>query len=190
MKTPKIKFENCESIGDQIKAIVDALDNTTCGEFIASSVLKHLCVGENVTDSTKLGDELTSSLYSARQRAKCEQDPINKILEASRQNPEGFTFDLYTNDLLKIDYGYVVAIIDTQDSHVSANIPSVLRAARKHNLHLVGGWWDEKEEKYYYDACAWFEDFSEAVAFAKANNQKAIYDCEEKVVIDLRVKSC
>lgn len=119
-----------------------------------------------------------------------DQALLNKILEASRQNPEGFTFDLYTNDLLKIDYGYVVAIIDTQDSNVSANLPSVLRAARKHNLHLVGGWWDEKEEKYYYDACAWFEDFSEAVAFAKTNKQKAIYNYEEKVVIDLRVKSC
>jgi hypothetical protein len=109
---------------------------------------------------------------------------VPQILECARTYPEGFTLDLRTRRHHCMDRGYVVAV----ENPDTDNIPATLALARKHNLHLLGGWWDGKEERYEFDACAWFEDCSEAVAFAKANSQKAIYDCGEKVVIDLRVE--
>lgn len=69
MNKPTVKFENCESIADQIDALVGALDNTTCGEFILSCALKALCTGEKYNPrSTKIGGELTSTLYRKRQQ--------------------------------------------------------------------------------------------------------------------------
>ena len=108
-----------------------------------------------------------------------------QILDFARECPYGFTFDIRSRQLHDADRGYVVAVYSADTTKES--IPEILKLAKKHNLHLVGGWWNKLEAKYEFDACCWFEDCSEAVIFAWDQKQKAIWDCENEVVIDLRI---
>lgn len=111
------------------------------------------------------------------------QSLIPQIIEFARTNPDGFTLDLRSRREFDRNYGYVVAVHNENTD----NIPATLALAKKHNLALIGGWWDAEAERYEFDACAWFEDCSEAVAFGKSQGEKAIFDCGEQLVIRLEV---
>lgn len=105
----------------------------------------------------------------------------------ARENKEGFTYDLRRGDLMEYrDRGYVVAVDAGAAEWGPQALERAIHNARKHNLPFVGGWFNEVDKRFEFDACTWFEDFSQAVAFAKDQRQKAIYDCENEVVIDLR----
>lgn len=104
-----------------------------------------------------------------------------QLLDFARTYPEGFTLDLRTRKACTLDYGYLVAIHNEN----TGSIPATLNLAEKHNLHLLGGWWNEKDDRYEFDVCTWFETAAEAVAFGKAQKQLAIFDCFTEKVINL-----
>ena len=97
---------------------------------------------------------------------------IERVKAIAAENPYGFTLSVPTCE--PILFGIVVAHLDTQDSFGDEGLLECLVHALE-NDKVLGGWKNE-DGTMQYDSCKVFTSLSEALAFAKENNQRAIFN--------------
>ena len=105
------------------------------------------------------------------------------IEKIAQENPEGFTINKKT--LQPISKGYAVAISETQDSFGSEGLDKVMEFAKPSFVDAYGGWLNEKNGEYYYDAVMVVEDLKLALFLGFRNKQIAIFDIEKGEQIEL-----
>ena len=104
-----------------------------------------------------------------------------RIWNLSKFRPDGFTVDVRSLEMPT--EGIAVAYLATQGCHSREDLTAVVRHALEHGGY-VGGWYDSVSGIYFFDStCLFPEDqLEEALRFARANNQLAVYilsTCEE-----------
>jgi fructokinase len=104
------------------------------------------------------------------------------IKRIAEENPLGFTVDLTT--LKKVTGGISAAYLETQDSFGDEGLKRVLKHALD-NEKTVGGWLNDEDGSFYYDAIRIFTDPEEAKHFGRENNQIAIFDLSNLRLIKL-----
>ena len=97
---------------------------------------------------------------------------IQKIAEA---NKEGFTIEL--EYLTHVTTGIVVAYKETQNSFGDEGLIKCVNHAL-YNDNIVGGWFNEADNQFYFDSCRTFENLTEAIEFGRLNGQTAIFDLD------------
>lgn len=100
-------------------------------------------------------------------------DLKKRVWEYSEKNPDGFTLNLLT--FKPIIFGLVVGFKETLNCVGIEGLEKALDHASK-NDHKIGGWLNLEDGNYYFDSVRIFFNKDEAIEFAKANNQIAIYD--------------
>ncbi|MDR0866590.1 MAG: hypothetical protein LBO74_16910 [Candidatus Symbiothrix sp.] len=95
------------------------------------------------------------------------------IKKMAEENPLGFTVDLTT--LKKITGGISVAYLETQDSFDDEGLKRVLKHALDHEK-AVGGWFNDENNRFYFDSIRIFTDLKAAMQFGRENKQIAIFD--------------
>ena len=98
-----------------------------------------------------------------------------KVLEYAKSNKDGFTLNI--NTLEPIQTGYVASYKATQNSFSETDLQSVVNHALNHD-GIVGGWYNSKDKKYYFDSNKVFNNISEAIKFGFENEQIAIFDID------------
>lgn len=100
---------------------------------------------------------------------------IDRVLEYSQNNPDGFTINIETMRAVK--FGIVVAYHETQNSFGKGALKRVINHALKHDK-IVGGWLNQENGFYYFDSSKIFKnsEIDKAIEFAKYNKQIAIFD--------------
>jgi fructokinase len=129
--------------------------------------------------------------YSPRhRRTKLKKNMKNSalvlaLMEIATANPDGFTVNAQT--LQPITKGYAVALADTQNSHDTAGLLSVIDYAQNHadTVNAIGGWLDTESNKFYFDATVICDDLETALILGRRNNQIAIFDLEKMEEIRL-----
>lgn len=98
----------------------------------------------------------------------------DRVLQYSREHPDGFTLDLATESAPIT--GIAVAHAATQGSHSREQLPEVVRHALSHD-GIVGGWYNSDDRLYYYDSSRLFDEDSigAAIRFGIANGQQSAY---------------
>jgi len=99
---------------------------------------------------------------------------IFKIYRIAKNNPDGFTFDLETKEL--VTSGIIVAYEATQNSFGILGLLKCWSHA-KENGNVVGGW--GTGNGLQFDSCRVFKDRKTAIEFGRLNNQIAIFDLDE-----------
>lgn len=90
-------------------------------------------------------------------------------------NKEGFTVNAAT--LQPVTTGYAVAVMDTQDSFGGEGLANVVKYVCEHpEVNAFGGWYNSKNDKFYFDATIIVNDLKTAMDLARANKQIAIFD--------------
>lgn len=100
---------------------------------------------------------------------------IDRVWEYSLINPDGFTLNIQT--MKPVKFGISVAYKETQDSFGKESLTTVINHALEHGK-TVGGWLDTESDRYYFDSVRIFKnaEIEKAIAFAKENDQLAIFD--------------
>ena len=97
---------------------------------------------------------------------------------------DGFTVNAET--LQPVTRGYAVAIADTQDSFGPEGLANVVKYVSEHpEINAFGGWYNSKNNMYYFDATVIVEDLQKALELGRANKQLAIFDLANGLTIDL-----
>ena len=104
------------------------------------------------------------------------------IKEIAEANPYGFTISII--DFQTPKKGYCVAMRLTQDSFGDEGLKRVIEIAEQ-STFTVGGWFDERDNRYYYDCVMIVNDLQEALKIGRANEQLAIYSLDENKEIRL-----
>jgi hypothetical protein len=99
---------------------------------------------------------------------------LNAIELIAFENPDGFTLDLETMEL--IASGIVVAYQATQDSFGKIGLQTCLEHALNHNK-LVGGW-RNPNGLFQFDSVRVFESLPMAIRFGRMQKQYAIFDID------------
>lgn len=99
---------------------------------------------------------------------------FDRVWEYSQNNPHGFTLNLVTMQPIKL--GICVGYFETQNSFGPEGLKIALQHALKHQK-IIGGWLSDKGA-YYFDSVRIFRnsELPQAIEFAKANKQLAIFD--------------
>lgn len=109
---------------------------------------------------------------------------FNSLLNIAAVNPEGYTVD--KNTLQPITAGYSVAVEATQNSFGPEGAAKVLYYAYKHKeVKALGGWYNSKNNKFYFDAVIICDTLEEAVKLGRLNKQLAIFDLNTMTEIEL-----
>lgn len=108
------------------------------------------------------------------------QDLIQKIKEIASQNELGFTITLPNCEF--VTSGYVVAMIETQNSFGDAGLQAVI-AKSSATTGVMGGW--SEDGLFYWDAVYLIKDRETAIKIGKENEQIAIYNIENNELIYL-----
>lgn len=97
-----------------------------------------------------------------------------QVKEYAQLHPAGFT--IHIPDWTVPTTGIVVSYAKKNNSYNEQDVPSVIEHALHHDS-IVGGWYHEEQNIYFYDSNRIFpEDSLEAaIAFGIANEQIAIY---------------
>lgn len=99
-------------------------------------------------------------------------------------NPDGFTVD--KNTMEPITSGYSVAVEATQNSFGPQGAAKVVYYASRHpEINALGGWFNSRNNEYYFDAVIICKTLDEAIALGKLNNQIAIFDLNTMTEIEL-----
>lgn len=99
-------------------------------------------------------------------------------------NPAGYSVDAKT--LQPIKEGFAVSVAETQNSFGSAGLAKVIVYVSKHpEINAFGGWKNEKNGMFYFDATIICKDRETAIKLAKENKQLAIYDLNTGTEINL-----
>ena len=88
-------------------------------------------------------------------------------------HPKGFTYNIQGGCVQTS--GYAVAVAATQNSFGEDGLMKVVEYAVKHNIECVGGWFDKKSGRFYFDATVIVKEKKEAIALGRANKQIAIF---------------
>ena len=97
---------------------------------------------------------------------------------------EGFTVNAET--LQPIKKGYAVAVADTQNSFGFKGLVNVVKYVAVHpEINAFGGWYNSRNNKYYFDATIIIDDLKKAIEIGRANKQLTIYDLTNGLPIDL-----
>lgn len=90
-------------------------------------------------------------------------------------NKEGFTVNAET--LQTVTRGYAVAIADTQNSFGLEGLANVVKYVFDHSeINAFGGWYNSKNNMYYFDATIIVEDLTAAIELGRMHKQIAIFD--------------
>lgn len=99
-------------------------------------------------------------------------------------NKEGFTVNAET--LQPVTHGYAVAIADTQNSFGLEGLANVVKYVSEHpEINAFGGWYNSKNNMYYFDATVIVKDLKKALELGRANKQLAIFNLANGLSIDL-----
>ena len=104
------------------------------------------------------------------------------VESAIANNPMGFTLDLNSGKL--IDYGFIVAYAETQNSFGNEGKLKCLHHAFAHDW--VIGMWINPEGHQQFDSCKVFRYKSKAIQFGLEQDQIAIWDANEGIEIRLK----
>jgi hypothetical protein len=97
---------------------------------------------------------------------------VDRIREiAERKNR--FSYDLRGRAF--VDMGIIAAYRATQDSDHFADLPQVVQHALDHE-GIVGAWKDPASGQIFYDSCRLFTDPKNAIAFARTQRQRSIFN--------------
>lgn len=106
------------------------------------------------------------------------------LTSIAAENKEGFTVSAAT--LRPVNAGYAVAVADTQDSFDLEGLVRVVEYVESHEkVNAFGGWYNEENGMFYFDATVVVDSLEEAKEIGRANNQIAIFDLNEKKEIRL-----
>ena len=109
---------------------------------------------------------------------------FNTLINVATINPDGFTID--KNTLEPITAGYSVAVEATQNSFGPQGAAKVCYYARKHQeITALGGWYNSKNDHFYFDAVIICKTLEEAIILGKLNNQISVYDLNNNKEIEL-----
>ena len=90
-------------------------------------------------------------------------------------NKEGFTVNAET--LQPVTRGYAVAVADTQNSFGLEGLANVVKYVFDHpEINAFGGWYNSKNNMYYFDATIIVEDLTAAIELGRIHKQIAIFD--------------
>lgn len=99
-------------------------------------------------------------------------------------NKDGFTVNAAT--LQPVTTGYAVAVAATQNSFGLEGLANVVKFVSEHpEINAFGGWYNSKNNMYYFDATVIVEDLKKALELGRANKQLAIFDLANGLPIDL-----
>ena len=99
-------------------------------------------------------------------------------------NKDGFTVNAAT--LQPVTTGYAVAVAATQNSFGLEGLANVVKYVSEHpEINAFGGWYNSKNNMYYFDATVIVEDLKKALELGRANKQLAIFDLANGLPIDL-----
>lgn len=99
-------------------------------------------------------------------------------------NKEGFTVNAET--LQPVTRGYAVAVADTQNSFGLEGLANVVKYVSEHpEINAFGGWYNSKNNMYYFDATVIVEDLAAAIELGRIHQQLAIFDLANGLQIDL-----
>ena len=100
------------------------------------------------------------------------------------KNKEGFTVNAET--LQPVTRGYAVAVADTQNSFGLEGLANVVKYVSEHpEINAFGGWYNSKNNMYYFDATVIVEDLAAAIELGRMHKQLAIFDLANGLPIDL-----
>jgi hypothetical protein len=99
-----------------------------------------------------------------------------KIFDFAKDHKSGFTLNI--NTLQPVKSGYVVSYKETQDSFDFIGLQNAVIHAINHD-GIVGGWFNEKNSRYYFDSNKVFNSITKAIAFGVDNEQIAIFDLDD-----------
>lgn len=109
---------------------------------------------------------------------------FSMLSAVAANNKEGYTVDAAT--LQPITKGYAVAVAATQNSFGPEGLARVIEYARTHKeVNAFGGWYNEENGLYYYDAVIIADSLADALELGKSNAQIAIFDLQNMKEIRL-----
>ena len=105
------------------------------------------------------------------------KDLASKIFNFAKSHKDGFTLNI--NTLQPVTTGIVVSYAATQNSFTKTDLQSVVAHALSHD-GIVGGWYNSKNGKFYFDSNKVFaaNELSKAIEFGLKNEQIAIFDLD------------
>lgn len=102
---------------------------------------------------------------------------FSMLSAVAANNKEGYTVDAAT--LQPITKGYAVAVAATQNNFGPEGLARVIEYARTHkDVNAFGGWYNEENGLYYYDAVIIADSLADALELGKSNAQIAIFDLQ------------
>lgn len=115
---------------------------------------------------------------------KKETSVLIALATIAINNKDGFTVNAAT--LQPVKSGYAVAVADTQNSFGLEGLANVVKYVSDHpEINAFGGWYNSKNNMYYFDATLIVEDLKTAVEIGRANKQIAIFDLANGLPIEL-----
>ena len=106
------------------------------------------------------------------------------LSEIAINNKEGFTVN--AANLQPVKSGYAVAVAETQNSFGLEGLVNVIKYVSEHpEINAFGGWYNKKNNMYYFDATVIVEDLSAAIELGRMHKQIAIYDLTNNLPIEL-----
>ena len=109
---------------------------------------------------------------------------FSMLSAVAANNKEGYTVDTAT--LQPITKGYAVAVAATQNNFGPEGLSRVIEYARTHkDVNAFGGWYNEENGLYYYDAVVITDSLADALELGKSNAQIAIFDLKNMKEIRL-----
>lgn len=106
-----------------------------------------------------------------------------QVAAIAKSHPEGFTVCKKTGS--PITSGYAVAVADTQNSHNAKDLKTVMERASLEDIQAIGGWYNNTDGKYYYDAVMIIDDYDRAIEAGLTNQQLAIFHLDTLTEIRL-----
>lgn len=108
---------------------------------------------------------------------------ITLIYNIAKNNLDGFTVDLSGKDITN---GYSVGMLETQNSFGLKGAIQVLNVIKESKEPLFfGGWFNNDNGKFYFDAVKIYEDEKTAIQAGKDNNQISIFNLNTNKEIKL-----
>ncbi len=115
---------------------------------------------------------------------KKETSILIALATIAMNNKEGFTVS--AANLQPVTKGYAVAVADTQNSFGLKGLANVVKYVSEHpEINAFGGWYNNKNNMYYFDATVIVNDLAAALELGRINKQLAIFDFTNGLPIDL-----
>jgi hypothetical protein len=99
---------------------------------------------------------------------------LKQIEEIAKNNVDGFTINMNTGEY--VSDGYAVAEEATQNSFGITGLENVIEYIKNNNNHALGGWYNKKNNQYYFDAVRIVKNENVAKKYGIMNKQIAIFN--------------